>query len=312
MRIAVIGSGALGLYYGALLQRAGNDVRFLLRRDYDAISRGGLAVTSPDGDFRLDRVQGFRRTDEMGEVDLVVVGLKTFDNDRLVELCRPLVRGTAAVLTLQNGLGNEELLAGAFGAERVLGGVAFLGANRGEPGVVHHLGKGQIRLGELRGGLTERAKAVAGVFAKAGVRCEPVAELLRARWEKLVWNIPYNGLCALTGLTTDRLMAHAPARREVVALMEEVIAGANAQGFSEPIDRDACVAAMIEQTVGLGAYRPSMMIDREEGRRLELGSIYAVPLEKAAARGVEMARVRMLWALLDLPTADEAVARVSA
>src|SRR5512133_2579860 len=160
MRIAVIGSGALGLYYGALLQRAGNDVRFLLRRDYDAISRGGLAVTSPDGDFRLDRVQGFRRTDEMGEVDLVVVGLKTFDNDRLVELCRPLMRGTAAVLTLQNGLGNEELLAGAFGADRVLGGVAFLGANRGEPGTVHHLGKGHIRLGGAglrgrRGGVSE-------------------------------------------------------------------------------------------------------------------------------------------------------------
>ncbi|MGB8930564.1 MAG: 2-dehydropantoate 2-reductase [Anaeromyxobacteraceae bacterium] len=301
MRIAVIGSGALGLYYGAKLQRAGNDVRFLLRRDHDAISRGGLTVTSPDGDFQLERVQGFRRPEEMGEVELVLVGLKTFDDDKLVELCRPLMRGGAAVLTLQNGLGNEELLAEAFGAERVLGGVAFLGANRGEPGVVHHLGKGQIRLGELRGGLTGRARALSELFSKAGVKCEPVADLLRARWEKLVWNIPFNGLCALTGLTTDRLMSHAPTRREIVALMQEVIAGANAQGFSEPIDRDACVAAMIEQTVGLGAYKPSMMIDREEGRRLELGSIYAVPVEKAAARGVELVRVRMLWALLDLP-----------
>lgn len=300
MRIAVIGSGALGLYYGALLQRAGNDVRFLLRRDYDAVSSGGLTVTSPDGDFRLEEVQAFRRSEEMGEVNLVVVGLKTFDNDRLVELCRPLMRGSAAVLTLQNGLGNEELLAEAFGADRVLGGVAFLGANRGEPGTVHHLGKGQIRLGELQGGLTDRARAVAGVFSAAGVRCEPVAELLRARWEKLVWNIPYNGLCALTGQTTDRLMDHAPTRGEVIALMHEVIAGANAQGFTEPIDRDACVAAMVEQTVGLGAYKPSMMIDREEGRRLELGSIYAVPLERAAARGVEMVRVRMLHALLAL------------
>ena len=234
MRIAVIGSGALGLYYGALLQRAGNDVRFLLRRDFDAISGGGLTVTSPNGDFHLDRVRGFARTDEIGEVDLVVVGLKTFDNDRLVELCRPLMRGSAAVLTLQNGLGNEELLAEAFGADRVLGGVAFLGANRGEPGTVHHLGKGQIRLGELQGGLTDRAQAVAGVFSAAGVKCEPVAELLRARWEKLVWNIPYNGLCALTGQTTDRLMDHGPTRGEVIALMHEVIAGANAQGFTEP------------------------------------------------------------------------------
>jgi 2-dehydropantoate 2-reductase len=83
--------------------------------------------------------------------------------------------------------------------------------------------------------------------------------------------------------------------------MEEVIAGANAQELSEPIDREGCVAEMMEQTVGLGVYKPSTMIDRLEGRRLELGSIFAVPIEKAAARGVQMVRVRMLWALLGLP-----------
>jgi 2-dehydropantoate 2-reductase len=301
MRIAVVGSGALGLYYGALLQRAGNDLRFLMRRDLDAVARGGLTVTSPNGDFRLDRVKGFARPEEMWVVVLVLVGLKTFDNDRLVELCRPLMRGGAAVLTLQNGLGNEELLAGAFGAERVLGGVAFLGANRGEPGTIHHLGKGHIRLGEHRGGLSPRATELAALFAAAGVRCEAVPDLARARWEKLVWNIPFNGLCALTGQTTDRFLAHAPSRREVVALMHEVIDGANAQGLSEPIDRDRCVEEMMEQTVGLGAYRPSMMIDRLEGRTLELNTIYAVPLERALARGIEMVRVRMLWALLELP-----------
>src|SRR5512140_3135720 len=191
MRIAIVGSGALGLYYGALLQRAGHDVRFLMRRDLDAVARRGLTVTSPNGDFHLGRVKGFARPEEMGEVDLVVVGLKTFDNDRLVELCRPLMKGSAAVLTLQNGLGNEELLAGAFGAERVLGGVAFLGANRGEPGILHHLGKGHIRLGEWRGGVTERARGIAGAFERAGVRCEVVPDLLRARWEKLVWNVPF-------------------------------------------------------------------------------------------------------------------------
>jgi 2-dehydropantoate 2-reductase len=301
MRIGIIGSGALGLYYGALLQRAGNDVRFLMRRDLDAVTRSGLRVTSPSGDFQLDRVKAFRHPEEMGEVELVVVGLKTFDNDRLVELCRPLVRGSTAVLTLQNGLGNEELLAEAFGAERVLGGVAFLGANRGEPGTVHHLGKGHIRLGEARPGPSARAESLAALFVAAGVRCEAVADLARARWEKLVWNIPFNGLCALTGLTTDRLLAHPATRDEVVGLMHEVIAGANAQGLSAPIDRDACVAEMMQQTVGLGVYKPSMMIDRLEGRRLELGSIYAIPIARAAARGVEMVRVRMLRALLDLP-----------
>jgi 2-dehydropantoate 2-reductase len=299
MRIAVIGAGALGLYYGAMLQRAGNEVRFLLRRDYEAITARGLTVTSPAGDFHLDSVAGFREPAAMGEVDLVLVGLKTFANDRLIELMRPLMRRETAVLTLQNGLGNEELLAEAFGAGRVLGGVAFLCSNRGEPGVVHHLGQGPIRLGEFAGGLSERALAVAGMFNAAGVRCEAVADLAKARWEKLVWNIPFNGLCALTAAPTDRLLAHPSTRREVASLMAEVIEAANAQGLSSPIDAAPFIARMLELTEPMGDYHPSMMLDRLEGRPLELEAIYGIPLRMAAEKGVEMVRVRMLHALLE-------------
>jgi len=298
MRIAVIGAGALGLYYGALLQRAGNDVRFLLRRDFEAIARRGLSVTSPNGDFHLERVEGFRRAEEIGPVELVLIGLKTFANDRMVELVRPLLAEQTALLTLQNGLGNEELLAEAFGPQRVLGGIAFLCANRGEPGTVHHLGVGMIRLGEFAGGLSERAERTAELFRAAGVSCEAVVDLARARWEKLVWNIPFNGLCALTGLPTGRLLAHPAVRREVAAMMAEVVAAANAQGLSAPIDRERFTARMLELTDGMGDYRPSMMIDRQEGRPLELEAIYGIPAQRAAAAGVSMPRVNLLHALL--------------
>jgi len=307
MRIAVIGAGALGLYYGAMLQHAGQEVRFLLRRDFDAITQNGLSVTSPAGDFHLDRVAGFRHSEDMGPVDLVLVGLKTFANDRLVDLVRPLMTGNTAVLTLQNGLGNEELLADAFGAERVLGGIAFLCSNRGEPGIVHHLGQGPIRLGEFGGGRSKRAEAIAAMFEAAGVRCEAVADLVKARWEKLVWNIPFNGLCALTGLPTDALLAHPPARVEIRALMTEVIAGGNAQGLSEPIDAPSFIDRMIELTEPMGAYRPSMMIDRIEGRPLEIEAIYGIPLRHATKKGCTMPRVGLLHALLGLPQATSEV-----
>jgi len=306
MRIAVIGSGALGLYYGALLQRAGNDVRFLLRRDYDAITRHGLNVTSPDGDFHLDHVQGYRSSAEIGAVDLVLVGLKTFANDRLVELAAPLMTGEAAILTLQNGLGNEELLAAAFGAERVLGGVAFLCANRGAPGTVHHLGVGMVRLGECTGGLSARAQALAQLFTAAGVKCEAVADLAKARWEKLVWNIPFNGLCALLQRPTDALLAHPPTREQVAELMREVIVGANAQGLSSPLAAEPFIARMLALTAGMGAYQPSMLIDRLEGRPLELEAIYALPLQLAAAAGATMPRVALLHALLALDEPGQA------
>lgn len=300
MRIAVIGAGALGLYYGALLQRSGQEVRFLLRRDYQAIQSHGLQVTSPNGDFHLPQVQGYRTTEEIGTVDLVLVGLKTFANNALIELVRPLVEKGADLLTLQNGLGNEELLASAFGAEKVLGGVAFLCSNRGEPGRVHHLGQGAIRLGEFSGGRSERAVELANMFSNAGVTCEAVSDLRKARWEKLVWNIPFNGLCALTGKTTTDILNHAPSRQEAVALMREVIAGGNAQDLEEDIDAETFIQRMLDLTESMDHYRPSMMIDREEQRPLELDSIYAIPLRHAAERGVEMPKIQLLHALLDI------------
>ena len=297
MIIGIIGAGALGLYYGALLQRAGHEVRFLLRRDYEAISRNGLRVTSPDGDFHLKQVRGFRTPQDMGQVDLVLIGLKTFANHHLQELIAPLLAEQTLVLTLQNGLGNEERLAELFGTQRVLGGIAFLCSNRGAPGVVHHLDQGRIRLGELAGGLSERAGSLALLFRSAGIDCEAVADLHKARWEKLVWNIPFNGLCALSGLTTDRLLAHPATREQIRALMDEVIAAGNAQGLSQDIPWDFA-ARMISVTEGMGAYRPSMMIDREERRPLELEAIYARPLARGRQAGVEMPRVALLHALL--------------
>jgi 2-dehydropantoate 2-reductase len=304
MKIAVVGAGALGLYYGAMLQRAGNDVRFLLRRDYQAIREAGLKVTSPNGDFHLQEVQCALDPVKLGPVDLVLVGLKTFANHRLIELVAPLMQGDTCVLTLQNGLGNEELLAEAFGTERVLGGIAFLCSNRGEPGTVHHMGQGRIRLGEFSGGLSDRANALAGTFDKARVACEAVADLRRARWEKLVWNIPFNGLCALTGKNVTELLNHPPSRAEIIAIMGEVIAAGNAQGLSQPIEAEAFIDKMISATETMDGYRPSMMIDRLGGHPLELEAIYGVPLARAGECGVEMVRVGMLHALLELGEID--------
>ena len=299
MKIAIIGAGAVGLYYGARLQQAGHEVKFLLRRDFDAIATGGLTVTSPAGDLHLPQVAGFRDTAQMGAVDLVLVAVKTFDNARLPALLAPLLHANTALLTLQNGLGNEELLAEAFGAERVLGGIAIIGSNRGEPGVVHHKALGSIHLGEYRGGLSARAELLAEIFRFAQVPCQAVDDLLRSRWEKLVWNIPFNGLCALENCTPGHFLAHPASNALVRNLMAEVIEGANAQGLRAPIPLEKFVEENIERTVKhTSSYRPSMMIDRQEGRQLELDAIYRIPLENAARQGGRMVRVEMLYALL--------------
>ena len=300
MRIAIVGAGALGLYYGALLQRGGEEVHFLLRRDYDAILSNGLQVASVDGDFHLPVVNSHRTTADIGEVDLVLIGLKTFDNDRVHDLVAPLVSPDTIILTLQNGLGNEEHLARKFPVDRILGGIAFLCANRGAPGIVHHLGQGALRIGPFRPEAGECCQTIAEAFIRAGLSCEPVDDLLKARWEKLVWNIPFNGLCALTGQDVTILLSDPLLRRETAELMTEVVAAANAQSLITPIETAHYISRMIAITDDMDHYRPSMMLDRLEGRPLELESIYIEPLRRAQTAGVATPKIELLHALLAL------------
>jgi len=298
MKIAIVGAGALGLYYGALLQRGGEDVHFLLRRDFDAVSRGGLKMFSINGDFDLPVVQAYRSAEEIGPVDLVLVGLKTFANDRYSELITPLVGEGTLVMTLQNGLGNEEALAKLFGAERIIGGVAFLCSNRGESGEVHHLGAGRIVLGEYSRIDPKRVASLAAMFVQAGVECRTTDDLKRARWEKLVWNIPFNGLSALLQHSVDQLLSIPATRKLVRELMLEVICVANAQGLSTLIPV-AFADSMLEFSDKMGFYKPSMQIDREEGRQLEIAAIFRNPLVLGARQGLDMPRVDMLATLLE-------------
>ena len=298
MKIAIVGAGALGLYYGALLQRGGQDVHFLLRRDYDAVASHGLRVFSINGDFVLPTVKGYRNPAEIGPVDLVLVGLKTFANEQLGELIAPLVGAQTRILTLQNGLGNEETLAERFGAERIIGGVAFLCSNRGEPGTVHHLGAGRIIIGNYQRDSRLDLDALAVICNTCGIDCRVTNDLLKARWEKLVWNIPFNGLCALMQQSVDQLLAVSATRSLVRELMDEVIHAANRQGLIEPIS-PGYTEAMLAFTDNMGVYKPSMQIDREEGRQLEVRAIFRIPLERGNRQGIAMPRVEMLATLLE-------------
>lgn len=288
----------MGLFYGGLLQRGGNEVHFLLRSDYDAIMRDGLTVHSINGDFRLPDVNGHKNTAEIGPVDLVLVGLKTFANQQLGELIWPLLSENTQILTLQNGLGNEDYLADLFGAERIIGGVAFLCSNRGEPGHIHHTAAGRIIIGEYKNVDQARLELLTECFRSAGIDCKATNDLKKTRWEKLVWNIPYNGLCALMQQTVDLLMKVPSTRALVRNLMIEVIIAANAQGLTKSIP-ESYADSMLDFTDGMGVYKPSMQIDREEGRELEIQAIFRAPLDYGRQQGVNMPRVEMLTTLLE-------------
>jgi 2-dehydropantoate 2-reductase len=313
MKIAVVGCGALGSYYGAKLCRDGGDVHFLLRSDFERVRRHGVMVRSSDGDFQV-RPKCARRPEEIGACDLVVIGLKTTANAEFPNLLPPLVGARTAILTLQNGLGNEAALARWFAPAQILGGLCFVCLNRFEPGIIHHLAHGQIVLGEYRRWPEPRTHDLAAMFRRAGVPCKVTDNLERAHWEKLLWNIPFNGLgvagCAglpaclsgelsaaplLSCLTTDKLLEGARWEQLVRELMGEIIATAHALGLRV---RDGLAEKQIANTRNMGAYKASTLVDFELGRPLEMEGLFLEPLRQAQAAGVAAPRLAALCSVL--------------
>lgn len=257
--MAVVGSGAIGLYYGGRLAEAGEDVRFLVRSDFEPISRGGLKVESVHGNFELLRVTAYRTPEEIGPVDLVIVAWKATANHLLASVLPPLLHAGTQVLTLQNGLGNCEALAEIVGPQRVLGGLCFVCINRISPGFVSHSAGGRMTIGEFLPDGSDRVGELERRFKAAKIQAVAVGNLEKSQWEKLVWNIPFNGLSvAEGGVTTDVLLATRDQENELRALMAEVIAAARAQGLDLS---DDLIDFNIERTRPMGPYRTSSMID---------------------------------------------------
>ena len=193
-RIAVVGTGAIGSYYGGKPAYHDDDVCFLVRSGFGEIKRLGIQVRGKKESFSLAKVRAYKTTEAIGPCDLVLIALKATNNDVLPELIPPLLHESTALLTLQNGLGNEEFLARHFGDERVLGGLCFICLNRVSPGVIEHFDYGSLTIGEFTGFPKPRTHDIASEFKRCGVVCNVVENLLRERWRKLVWNVPFNGL----------------------------------------------------------------------------------------------------------------------
>ena len=297
--VAIVGSGAIGTYYGARLALHGLDVRFLMRSDLAAVQkRGSIVLHERTGDLAVSPVKAFGSSEEIGVVDVVLVTLKTTANADLARLLPPLVGPATAVVTLQNGLGNEDFLATLVRPEQILGGLCFIAVVRSGPGELksYHT-PGYITLGQFKGpGASERAQAIAQVISASGVKCQVVDNLLEARWRKLVWNIPFNGLSiAGGGIATDRILGDPVMAAEIRALMDEVVLAAAAQGFVIP---ESFVQGQIDVTPPMGAYQPSSLIDFLAGREVEIEAIWGEPLRRARALGVPTPRLSLLYSVL--------------
>jgi 2-dehydropantoate 2-reductase len=294
-KIAVVGSGAVGGYYGGMLAHGGHDVHFLMRSDLAAVRARGLTIHTKGAEVRLPHVQCTGTTEEIAAADLVLIALKATANADLERLLPPLIGPATALLTLQNGLGNEEFLAARWGAGRVMGALCFVCINRTEPGVIRHLDHGSISIGEFGRPASERVRAIAEAFAAVGVESHPVDDLAGERWRKLLWNVPFNGLSIAAQANVAQVLADDGLRTLARELMREVLDAARRLGHEIP---DSYADWQIERSYSMGTYRPSSMIDYEEQRPVEVGAIWGEPLRQGTAAGAAMPRLEMLHRLI--------------
>ncbi|MEO0770907.1 MAG: 2-dehydropantoate 2-reductase N-terminal domain-containing protein [Cyanobacteria bacterium J06649_4] len=359
LRYAIIGTGAIGGYYGARLQQAGCDVHFLLRSDYETVRSQGLRIESVDGDFTLPAVKAYLRPADMPPVDVAIVALKTTQNDQIHSLL-PQIKSTGAILSFQNGFAVEPYIEYVLKKENgkqekeksqkeetrteemrkekeqnvelvserqqvkqgflptILGGLCFICANKVGPGHIRHLDFGRLIIGGhntdgRRYEPTPLMTTIAADFNRAKIPTELTDDLPMARWRKLVWNVPFNGLSVVLNATTAEMMADEGVRSLIQTLMEEVVAIANAWGekkstpssthtdLSPVSDRSGrslaadIVDKMLAHTETMPPYLTSMKIDYDAKRPLELTAILGAPLSSAKALRVHVPHMNMLY-----------------
>lgn len=293
---AIIGTGALGGFYGSRLQHAGCELHFLLHRDYEHVRQHGLICESTDGDFTLPKVNAYADVRKMPRCDVVCVCLKTTQNHLLPQLLPPVVKDDGVVLVMQNGLGMEAQVAEIVGPQRVTGGLCFLCSNKVGPGHIRHLGYSLVALAEFAArGISKRMRAIADDLQRANVEIELAEDLDVVRWKKLVWNIPYNGLSVVLDATTKELMAQPQSRQLVEAIMREVVADARACGVAVT---DEIIKRMLANTEKMAPYRTSMKIDYDDHRPLEVEAIFGNPLRAVQQVGTTSPLLEQLYAQL--------------
>lgn len=292
LKYAVIGTGAIGGYYGGKLARAGKDVHFLFHSDYEYVKRHGLKIDSVNGNFSLSSLNAYNNTIDMPKCDVVLVCLKSTNNHLLKDLLAPVLHKETLVILIQNGLGLEEDLQKDFPRLYIAGGLAFICSNKVGEGYIAHLDYGKLNIGSYSCSDPVLIDTVVADFQQAGIEAKNV-DLKEARWMKLVWNIPYNGMTVVLNTTTDKLMNNPDTQGVLYEMMLEVIRAANSTGLRHDID-ESYADEMIEMTKAMTPYSPSMKLDFDSLRPLEIEYIYSRPVEVAKKSGFEMARVSML------------------
>lgn len=293
-RIAVIGAGALGSFYGAKLQQAGYPVQYQTSLA-EQIPENKLHIQSIWGDFELS-IQAFTDSQQMEPADLILITTKAMPDLDYKRLIGPIVKDSSALILLQNGINQEERLQEAFPQNVILGALAFTCIHRTSPGQIEHIDYGLIKLGPYKKEYALMGKRVAEIMDEASIKVEFATHLRRLRWEKLLWNIPFNSLSvALGGVSTQEMIASEHSLDMVYKLMHETWSIAKAEGIKL---NESMMDQMVENTQKMTPYKTSMLLDYENRRPMEIEAILGEPLTLAMRHRLRVDTIYTIYRLL--------------
>lgn len=297
MKIAIVGAGAMGGLFGARLALAGQAVSFVEASEQaiEVIARQGLRLETPDVQATVQVPIG-RATELSGHFDVLVIFTKGFHTAAAIESVRHLVGPDTWALSVQNGLGNAEIIAGVVPAERVIVGMTNLPADLVAPGVVHSHGEGHINLWAGNGEDQPRVHEVAAVFSQAGLPCEADPQVQVAIWEKVAFNAALNSVCAVTRQTVGAVGASEQGRQLLNSILDETVAVAQAAGIA--VDRQRVGASVDYALRNHQQHKPSMLQDLEAGRKTEIDFINGAVVAHGKRLGVATPVLQALYNLV--------------
>ncbi|MDH5542146.1 MAG: 2-dehydropantoate 2-reductase [Nitrospinota bacterium] len=297
MKILILGSGAVGGYFGAKLAKGGNTLYFSARgRQLEALRTSGLHIESIGGNFDIQTMAS-ERFDPIEDLDLILVCVKVGDTRAILPQIKEQTGKDTVVISLQNGVDSVDMLKEAVAEDKIMEGIAFIGSNLYEPGRIRHTASGSVTIGELNGKNSERAERIRKVFEDAGVECRISSKIQNAKWEKLVWNAGFNGLAAITGASVGKILSFEPTRNIVISLMREVVDVAQKSGIDirqNSIDRHISVSEKMDDVI------PSMLQDVRADRKTEIEFINGKIVREGMRIGVPVPYNELIWASVSM------------
>lgn len=283
MRIAVMGSGAVGGYFGAKLAATGHEVTFIARAKHlEAMKAGGLRINSPNGDLYIRNARFTADPQQVGAVELILFCVKSYDTESAAQTIRPMASDQTTILSLQNGIDNPEKLARIYRGRQILPAVVYVGAQLTAPGVIAHSTGGRIIFGQMDGGASETSKIIQRTLVEAGIPCELSAEIQKVQWTKLLWNAPFCAISCLTRANMKQIVESESLTKLALDCMAEVQAAARTKGIDLP--RQLLDEALTFSKT-LGEFKPSMLQDLEAEKPLEYEAFNGIVVTLLQAAG---------------------------